>query len=180
MITLTPYTPADRGAYISLYEGSFPQSERKPFAYMAEGDQAHAYELWVISTPEVRVAGMAITARHGHYVLLDYLAISPVLRGRGIGHEALTLLHHHYGKDCLFLEIESPVPHADNLKERLRRKAFYLSAGLTDCHVHAMMYGTEMELLAFPDSASRITFTAYSELAKALFPPDMTPLPIDS
>ena len=169
-MTLTPYTPADRDAYISLYEQAFPASERKSLEWMlADGN----YDLWMISTPDVRVAGMVITVRHGELVLLDYLAVDPALRGQGIGHAVLPVVRRQYADHHLFLEIEAPDETADNAEQRRRRKAFYLSAGLCECGVRVRMYGTDMELLAYPEDAPHVTFGEYAALVAEKFPADM-------
>ena len=171
MITLTPYTHADRDAYISLYEQAFPACERKPPEFMLTDRD---YDLWVISTPEVRVAGMVITVRHRELVLLDYLAVLPELRGQGIGHEVLPLVRRQYTDAHLFLEIEEPDESADNAGQRRRRKAFYLSAGLVECGVRVRMYGTDMELLAYPEDAPCVTFEGYTALVAEKFPDSMS------
>ena len=80
-IRLLPLRQEDRPAYEALYESSFPASERKDLDYMLTGDKAAAYEVLVVSTPEHPVAGMVITVTHGGLTMLDYLAISPDLRG---------------------------------------------------------------------------------------------------
>ena len=172
----------DRPAYRTLYESSFPASERKELDYMLTGEHASAYEVLVISTPTVRVAGMAVTVTHGDFTMLDYFAVSPDLRGQGLGHAALPLIRDHVRKSGgghFFLEIETPPPlciprdPCDNAEQRVRRKAFYLSAGLIETGVRAFIYGNDMELLAFPEDGSAITFEGYDALLKATFPAGM-------
>ena len=48
-IRLSPLREADRPAYTTLYESSFPASERKELDYMLSGEHASAYEVLVIS-----------------------------------------------------------------------------------------------------------------------------------
>lgn len=175
MVSLRPLTPDDLTAYESLYEQSFPPSERKDMAFMTSGQYAYAYDLWVVSTPCVSVAGMVVVVKHENYAMLDYLAISPYLRGQGIGHDVLPLVREKYQDTCLFLEIESPTPHAPNLQERLRRRDFYVSCGLVPCGVHAYIYDTDMELWAYPESAPRVSFEMYAKLIASCFPKDMQP-----
>ena len=88
---LIPLCETDRPAYESLYEVSFPASERKPLDYMLTGDKSAAYEVLAVSTPDRPVAGMVITVTHGSLPMLDYLAVSPDLRGQGLGHALLPL-----------------------------------------------------------------------------------------
>ncbi|MGN1445452.1 MAG: GNAT family N-acetyltransferase [Eubacteriales bacterium] len=177
-VRLRPYTPADRKPYLALYEAAFPASERKEFSFMTEGSLSPAYDLLVIETDKESVAGLVILVSHGQFILLDYLAVSPSLRGQGIGHAVLPLIRafcasNHPGAH-LFLEIETPTPGCENNAQRLRRKAFYLSAGLCETGVHAKIYGTDMELLSYPEDAPFVTFAAYADLLSATFPDGMT------
>lgn len=181
-IQLLPLSKADRPAYEALYEASFPASERKDLDYMLGGARAAAYDVLVIATPEVRVAGMVITVTHGDLTMLDYFAISPALRGQGLGHAALPLIRDHVRKSGgghFFLEIETPPPACiprdpcRNAEQRIRRKGFYLSAGLAETGVRAFIYENDMELLAYPEDAEAITFAGYDALLRATFPADM-------
>ena len=172
----------DRPAYEALYESSFPASERKELDYMLTGEHASAYEVLVISSPDCPVAGMVVTVTHGALTMLDYFAVSPDLRGQGIGHAVLPLIRDHVrerGGGHFFLEIETPPPACiprdpcDNAEQRVRRKAFYLSAGLVETGVRAFIYESDMELLAYPEDAATITFEGYDALLKATFPAGM-------
>ena len=181
-VTLSPLRPLHRPAYEALYESSFPASERKELNYMLTGDKSAAYEVLVISTPPCPVAGMVITVSHGGLTMLDYFAISPDLRGQGLGHAALPLIRDHVrgsGGGHFFLEIETPPPlciprdPCPNAEQRVRRKAFYASAGMAETGVRAFIYGNDMELLAFPEDAEAVTFEGYDALLKATFPRGM-------
>ena len=181
-IRLSPLRDADRPAYTALYESSFPASERKELDYMLSGEHASAYEVLVISTPDCPVAGMVITVTHGDLTMLDYLAISPDLRGQGLGHAVLPMIRDRVKERVgghFFLEIETPPPlciprdPCDNAEQRVRRKAFYASTGMVETGVRAFIYGNDMELLAFPEDAEAITFAGYDALLRATFPKGM-------
>ena len=181
-IQIFPLRDADRPTYEALYKSSFPASERKELDYMLSGEHASAYEVLAISTPDCSVAGMVITVTHGSLTMLDYFAVSPDLRGQGLGHAALPLIRDHVresGGGHFFLEIETPPPlciprdSCDNPEQRVRRKAFYLSAGMAETGVRAFIYGNDMELLAFPEDTGSVTFEGYDALLKATFPADM-------
>ncbi len=178
-IQLLPLREEDRPAYEALYESSFPASERKALDYMLTGEHSHAYEVLVISAPDHPVAGMVVTVTHGDLTMLDYFAISPDLRGQGLGHAVLPLIRDHVkesGGGHFFLEIETPPPlcvprdPCHNAEQRVRRKAFYLSAGMAETGVRAFIYRNDMELLAFPEDAGQITFEGYDALLKETFP----------
>ena len=181
-IRLLPLREADRPAYEALYESSFPASERKDLDFMLTGDNSAAYEVLAVSTPDHPVAGMVITVTHGGLTMLDYLAISPDLRGQGLGHAVLPMVRDRVkesGGGHFFLEIETPPPlciprdPCANAAQRVRRKAFYESAGMVETGVRAFIYGNDMELLAFPEDAAAVTFEGYDTLLRATFPADM-------
>ena len=181
-ITLSPLSERDVAAYIELYESSFPLSERKEPDYMRFGARAEAYDLLAIATPDRPVAGMVITVTHGDLTMLDYFAVAPDLRGQGIGRAALPLIRERVrqrGGCHLFLEIETPPPlciprdACENADQRIRRKAFYRSAGLVETGVRAFIYGNDMELLAYPEDAAAVTFEGYEALLRATFPAGM-------
>lgn len=178
-VTLRPLTPADLPAYRELYESAFPAGERKELSFMTEGPCADAYDLLVIGTPEVSVAGLIITVRHGDFLMLDYLAVQPALRSQGIGHAALPRIldfcRDRAPSARIFLEIEEPTDDCDNPVQRTRRKAFYLSCGFAETSVRAHIYGTDMELLAPPADAPYITHVEYAALLRETFPADMVP-----
>lgn len=178
-VALRPLTPADLPAYRELYESAFPAGERKELSFMTEGPCADAYDLLVIGTPEVSVAGLIITVRYGDLLMLDYLAVQPALRSQGIGHAALPRIL-DFCRDRapgarIFLEIEEPTDDCDNPVQRTRRKAFYLSCGFAETSVRAHIYGTDMELLAPPADVPYITHAGYAALLRETFPADMVP-----
>ena len=186
-VTLSPRLPSQGPAYEALYESSFPASERKSLDYMLTGNKSAAYEVLVVSTPEHPVAGMVITVTHGDLTMLDYLAISPDLRGQGLGQAVLPMVRDRVKEKNggrFFLEIETPPPACiprdpcDNAEQRVRRKAFYESAGMVETGVRAFIYESDMELLAFPEDAEAITFAGYDALLRATFPADMVAEPI--
>ena len=181
-IRLLSLRQEDRPAYEALYESSFPASERKELDYMLTGDNAAAYEVLAVSTPDCPVAGMVITVTHENLTMLDNLAISPDLRGQGLGHAVLPMIRDRVKERVgghFFLEIETPPPlcipldPCTNAEQRVRRKAFYASAGMVETGVRAFIYGNDMELLAFPEDAEAITFAGYDALLRATFPKGM-------
>ncbi len=172
-VILRPLTAADRPDYDALYKEAFPAAERKSMDSMLTGEFADAYDVLVISTPDRSVAGMVITVTHGDLVMLDYLAIHPAMRGQGLGHMVLPLAKERFPGKHFFLEIETPSENCANPVQRIRRKAFYLSTGMVETHVHAFIYSTDMELLAYPEDVPAITFDGYAALIDAYFPPEM-------
>lgn len=98
--------------------------------------------------------GIGITINGPDRVLLDYFAVHPDFRGKGIGSAALAAIRRQYDGRGLFLEIESTNVDSPERDLRLRRKQFYLRAGLQEFHVEVRLFGVEMELLGIGEPLS--------------------------
>lgn len=129
-----------------LYRKAFPASERKPFGIICSMHRKGKTDLWCIRAGR-RFAGFASTVNGDDLVLLDYLAVEPKFRGKGIGTAALTLFLNKYPGQGVFVEIEDTAfPGADR-EIRLLRKAFYQNCGMEELHTRAEVFGVNMELL---------------------------------
>ncbi len=129
-----------------LYREAFPRYERKPFSRITSMVKAGRADLWTIRA-DGRFAGLAATVNSPEIVLLDYFAVKKQLRGRGVGSEALKQLMEHYENRGFFVEIESTYEAADNLRERQKRKEFYVNCGMEPMGTEADLFGVRMELL---------------------------------
>lgn len=131
-----------------LYKSAFPGYEQKPFYLIWLTHKKGCVDVWAIED-EGDFSGLAITMNAGDMVLLDYFAIAEGKRGSGIGGKALRELQGHYKGKRFFLEIESVYTQAENLPERIRRKRFYLSNGMTEMKLMAKVFQTDMEVLGY-------------------------------
>ena len=131
-----------------LYKKAFPLAERKPFGIIRRMQKRGKADIWYYEN-EGAFVGFATTINGEDAVLVDYLAVDRDLRGKGFGKGMLFDLRDTYGKERLFLEIESPDTECNNKEERFRRKGFYLAAGMSEVGVTANIFGTDMELLSF-------------------------------
>lgn len=129
-----------------LYMEAFPEDERKPFKLIEEKVHEGKMEILALEEEE-KFVGLAITILHQDMVLMDYFAIEASCRGQGIGGRAIELLKERYQDRRMFLEIEVIDENAANNAERIRRKAFYKSHGLTEAKIYVSLFGVEMELL---------------------------------
>lgn len=157
--------PALEGALLEhmqkLYLEAFPQIERKPFDVLLKKRDEGIAELLAIEGDGGEFEGLAITVLYEDMVLLDYFAIEDSWRGQGVGSEALRLLQSYYGGRRLMLEIERTDVEADNIGQRLKRKAFYLRNEMTVMPFLVNVFGTEMELLTHE---SQVTYEEYHKL----------------
>ncbi len=136
-----------REPFIALYETAFPSEERKPFGFMEGLVRRGKMEMLAVMD-EGRFVGLAVTLLGEEAVLLDYLAIAPACRDCGYGGAVLGLLKGRYGGRRLILEIEVEDPQAENARERVRRKAFYMRNHMKETGVYAHVYHTDFELLS--------------------------------
>ena len=119
----------------ALYETAFPASEKKPFSMIVSGQGTGLVEILSLEENN-RFLGLAIMAKAGDRVLLDYFAIADEVRGHGAGSAALQALRERYQGMRIIIEIESTkCEDEEELALRTRRKKFYL-------------WGTEMEMLS--------------------------------
>ncbi len=131
-----------------LYHKSFPANEKKPFSRILSTYRKRNADVWYLSYKGY-FAGLAITINSSDTILLDYYAISPRMRGHGIGSRFLLNMQKHYVPKGLLIEIESCTPDAPNLKERSRRKDFYLRNRMIPLNIDVLLFGVEMELLGY-------------------------------
>ena len=146
-----------------LYKAAFPANERKPFFLLKRRQRQGLSEILIVREgPDA--LGFMVTAEYRDMVMLDYFAIRPDGRGRGTGKKAFALLKESCEGERLFLEIERPTPDAENLRERARRKAFYLQSGMQPSGIAVRIFGTDMELL---HASEPVSFEEYCALLRA-------------
>ena len=136
-----------------LYKKAFPIEERKPFSIIRKMQRKGKTDIWYFEDNGVFL-GMAATINGEDTVLIDYFAVSEGERGRGNGTAMLRSLIDHYSPRGVFLEIEIPYEDSENYEQRVRRKSFYLRAGLSELGTRAKLFGVDMELLGVGCSLS--------------------------
>lgn len=129
-----------------LYRDAFPRAERKPLAIIRRMCRRGKSDVWVFAQ-DGRFAGFAATVNGDGTVLLDYLAVTEEMRGRGVGSAALAALAEAYGERGMFVEIECADMPGEDQDLRRRRRAFYERAGFVPCGTAARVFGVPMELL---------------------------------
>ena len=142
-----------------LYREAFPKCERKPFKIILDMTKCGKTDLWYFEE-NGRFVGLCATINGSREVLIDYLAVKKSKRSGGVGSKMLAMLLEHYKDYGVFLEIEELDPTANNNAERVRRKDFYLRAGLTPMDTHVKLFGVDMELLG---KNCHLTFDEYRD-----------------
>ncbi len=155
-----PKTIGDWWRLYRLYLSAFPAVERKPFSMILRMCRKGKTDIWCVRSGG-KFAGLAITINGPDIILLDYFAIPKHRRGEGIGTKALSLLRSHYSGKGFFVEIETTLKKTAELPMRLRRKQFYLAAGLQELSVTAKLFGVDMELLGCDCSLDYKSYKAF-------------------
>ena len=121
-----------RGIYDAYMHEAFPPAELKPLAVMLRLMERGRYLCYGYYR-NGRLAAYAFFYRHDSRVLLlDYFAVTPELRGRGVGSAFLAALDAVLSGVCILGEVEMPDSHDAGLNAmRLRRIAFYERAGFS-------------------------------------------------
>ena len=131
----------------SLYQSAFPVSEKKPVSMILKMQKLGKTDIWYFEE-NGKFLGLAITINSEKTILIDYFAVKESERGKGNGERMLKAMISHYSGRGVFLEIEIPYDWADNYKDRLRRRSFYINrVGLIPMNTTAKLFGVDMELL---------------------------------
>ena len=129
-----------------LYRSAFPTEERKPFSIIRRMQKLGKSDIWYFEE-DGAFLGLATTINSEDKILIDYFAVSKRQRSCGNGTKMLKSLIEHYSPKGVFLEIEIPYEDSKNYAERLRRKQFYLRAGLSEIGTQVKLFDVDMELL---------------------------------
>lgn len=144
-----------------LYRAAFPRVERKPFRFILRQIEKGEAELFALETNDGKFAGLAFTVKYNDLVMLDYFAIHPKLRGKGIGSKALGALKEKYADSRFLLEIESVDVPCKNLEIRRKRREFYLKNGMHPAGFTAHVFYTDLEILT---AGKPVSFEEYRDL----------------
>ena len=129
-----------------LYKKAFPKCERKPFSLIMKWYKEGNSDIWYFYD-EKGFLGFSTTINGEREILIDYFTVSEKHRGKGHGTNMIKALLDHYAPKGVFLEIEMLDERAENYAQRVRRRKFYLSAGLEPLNTYAKLFGTDMEML---------------------------------
>lgn len=132
MVELAPADPEALSSVVSIYEDSFPASERVPTAILAQ--EFGKSRKCLVLRSEGRVAAFAsLLQLSPGQQLLEYMAVQRDARGRGYGTRLLEYVR-SVGADLVLFEVEDPTEvgiSPDELRARQRRISFYTARGCT-------------------------------------------------
>ena len=138
-----------RGIYDAYMHEAFPPAELKPLAVMLRLMERGRYLCYGYYRNGRRAAYAFFYRHDSRVLLLDYFAVTPELRGRGVGSAFLAALDAVLGGVCILGEVEMPDSHDAGLNAmRLRRIAFYERAGFSLTGAACRLYGVRYAIIA--------------------------------
>ena len=108
----------------SLYLEAFPKMERKPFTALKHSVNCGKAQLWTAADAET-LMGFVIVIPYRDMVMVDHLAVSGKIRGRGTGSLILEEVGKAFADRRIVLLIERLDEQAENREQRISRKRFY-------------------------------------------------------
>ena len=154
--------------FLSLYDSSFPEYERRSHSALIETFKQKEF------TQEIYVEDSKLLALLSYwsfekFAFLEYIAVDSSLRGSGIGSKVLAaFLTHLNGKACI-LEIDPPVD--DISKKRLR---FYEKLGFKQTPYKSVQAylkhnrGQIMDLLSYPQVLDNSAYEDFDRIHKCV------------
>ena len=131
-----------------LYNRAFPREERAPFGLLKHWAKKKRADFYAVYERD-RFVGMVHILRDAHVAYVFYLAICEDMRGTGCGSAILRFVKQKYRLQKIVLAIEPVDAPCDNLKERVRRKAFYRKNGFKETDFRAAEFGFVYEMLEY-------------------------------
>lgn len=157
----------------------FPPAELRPLWSMRRLLEQGNYAACVAEENGVP-QGYALFAQAQGAALLDYFAVEPQLRGRGVGSAFLrALAQKDYGAPYLLIEAESPdsATTPEQLEERRRRIRFYIGCGCRQTGVRSFLFGVEYDILLLPlGETGAVSDDEVSRCLKGLYGVIVSPL----
>ncbi len=159
--------------YRQYIRKDFPRQELRPWFGMERAMKRGKYKAYGYYGKHHLLAYATFYFCKDHpYALLDYLAVVPGLRGRGVGSAFLkNLLPHIPVKRGIFIEAESPTS-TDNAEEkriRKRRVAFYEKNGAVPTGVNCRLFGVDYNLLYYSGCGSSPAKDAFLPIIRAMY-----------
>lgn len=171
--------PQIRRLYHERLRDDFPPDELKPLGMIERALAAKRYVCYGAFHGD-QILGYAYFVKLGKMALVDYYAVMPEARDRGVGSAFLQALIAGplRDMDCALLEVEDPecAPDPVERETRQRRLRFYLRNGLTDTGVRATVFGVPYGILTLPLGtviAPDAVRDAYARLYRTMLPKEM-------
>ncbi|MBQ9977193.1 MAG: GNAT family N-acetyltransferase [Clostridia bacterium] len=130
----------------------FPPDELKPLSSMMDMLSRGIYDCYGLYEEEKLLAYAYLTVLDD-FILVDYLAVVPELRGSGIGSKLLCELKNIIRDKTIIIECENPDFATDpqDKTTKIRRIDFYKRSGFVLSGVLSRLFDVEYVILTYPE-----------------------------
>lgn len=140
--------------YHAHMEKDFVPQELRPWHSVKHLTEQGCYATFACRE-EGQLVAYAAFARCEAGVLLDYFAVVPQLRGKGVGSRffrELKGVFPQFEAPCIFIEVESleSASSPEEREVRRRRIQFYQRCGCEETPIFAHLFGVEYQIMTFP------------------------------
>lgn len=140
--------------YHAHMEKDFVPQELRPWHSVKHLTEQGCYATFACRE-EGQLVAYAAFARCEAGVLLDYFAVVPQLRGKGVGSRffrELKGVFPQFEAPCIFIEVESleSASSPEEREVRRRRIQFYQRCGCEGTPIFAHLFGVEYQIMTFP------------------------------
>ncbi len=154
-LRLVPLTGEQlRAVYQTYMVKDFPKAELPPLRILEERVERGIYDcLGLYEDGQMKAYGHLVRNRPSGYLLLDFLAVCPEVRGGGYGSHFLQQLKAYYcGENGILLECESEraAGNEEEWRVRQRRIHFYQKNGCRVTRTKEILFGVEFDILYLP------------------------------
>ncbi|MCI9085043.1 MAG: GNAT family N-acetyltransferase [Clostridia bacterium] len=136
-----------------IYLEAFPKPERKPLFTIKHSVNKGKTKL-ITSTENGILQGFAMVIPFQNAVMVDYLAVSNNIRGKGTGSKLIEKVCKQFADKKIVLLIEKINNNAPNNKQRLARKKFYIKNGFISSDIFIDGTSGKMEILTYGGNIS--------------------------
>ena len=148
-----------------LYEISFPEDEKMPFFMVLQKREAGVMRLLSVEDGGEFVGFCNITLCEDALVL-NYFAILPSKQNRGYGTAVISLLAETYPDRSIIIDIEDDEVEADNVEQRIKRRAFYERLGFSAMPFRVTIFGVASLIMS---SGREYNFEEYKNIFAQVF-----------
>ena len=136
----------DRKKVKEIYTSSFLKEDRMPFWMMLGMARLWNTQFLAFYDKDV-LCGFLYLAKTKNLVFVMFFAVDETLRSKGYGSQILFQLQKMYPNQKIVISIEPCVEGVQDLKERIRRKQFYLKNGYVESGYFFRMGKKDQEII---------------------------------
>jgi len=144
----------------SLFLNAFPDADRHIFNSIRSRYKMGRTDVWYFEE-NGNFIGMAVATPGKRYVLLEYVAVYSIDRGKGKSTEIMDSLKALYNNRGIFVEAEQFCEETYNKNILKRRKDFFIKQGFCEQGVYFFSFGSDKELLCWNCSMDFETYYSF-------------------